>query len=89
MIWAKIRFTLDALGMYAEAELGFPTEDIPQASMQAAQLCAGYKIAKGFNACIIQVAGHPSSNETGRHYKMPEQWDLVHNIIANLSRRSA
>lgn len=81
MIWAKIRFTLNAEGMYTEYECGFPTEDIPQASMQAAQLCAGYKLGCGLHAFIVQVAGHASTGIRHNLFIMPEQTRDLSNAI--------
>ena len=84
MIWARIRFTIKLEGNYAEAELGFPTDDMPEAAMQAALLCTGYQIASGMKAGIIQVAGHPSGGTFTKSYKMPKDWVEVHQFLEAL-----
>lgn len=82
MIWAKIRFTVSTTGHYAEAQLGFPTEDIPTGALMASIHCSGYRVGCGLVATIDQVAGH--ANSALPHYIMPEAADLLFKYIERM-----
>ncbi len=87
MIFAHVRFVLNPEGGYMDETLAFPTADVPDAANQAAMVCAGYMIACGRNAIILQVAGHSISGS--KIHVMPKEWRPLFNMIENLNRRSA